>query len=176
MKRYRNYFSYVLCCALLASGCGSRKSSSNSSSGSSSSASQADKIGRASELVTEADARRILGGPVQKTTDQTSAQENVCIYLRANQDQVTQLYVTLNLSPTEEAAKHAYETRTKSQDGKPIAGIGDEAKMMVRSSSDMALFVLKKRIIFTLFVHGDESLTSSPDDLQSLARRVADQL
>ena len=169
MKRYRNYFSYVLCCVLLASGCSSHSNSHGSSTGGS------GKTATASELVTEADAARLLGGPVQTTTKTTTPNESICGYLRINKDQAAQLYVTLRLSPTEESAKSDYEGVTKYGEWRMVAGIGDEAQI-TGGNEKISVSARRKRYLLMLSVFGSESMKPSPDEIKSLAKRVMDQL
>ena len=109
------------------------------------------------------------------TTNTTNAKESVCIYLRIDKDQVAQLYVTIRLFPTEEAVKYAYETSTKYSEGRMVAGIGDEAQVAVRDAN-VSVFARKKRTLLMLTTVGSEYIRPSPDEMKSLAKRVAEQL
>jgi hypothetical protein len=179
MSRYLKSFFLMLCClALLASGCSNRRGSSSSDSA----GEKEQKVIRASELVTKADAERILKVPVRLEADEISENGSSCFYGGTNVEKgnPSSLSANLSLSSTEDLAKTFFETELKQGERigsvEPVAAIGDEARLASGSPATLAIYVRKKRAVLTLTAVGNSNAKPSLSELRALARRVLEQL
>jgi hypothetical protein len=178
MSRYLKSFFLMLCClALLASGCSNRSGGTSSDSA----GGKEQKVIRASELVTKADAERVLKVPVRLEADEISENDSSCFYGGTNVEKgnPSSLAANLSLSSTEDVAKTSFENELKQGESigsvEPVAAIGDEARLASGSPATLAIYVRKKRAVLTLTAVGNSNAKPSLSELRTLARRVIEQ-
>ena len=179
MRCYLKRFFLMLCClALFASGCSNRRGSNSSDSA----GEKEQKIIRASELVTKADAERVLKVPVRLEADEISDNGSSCFYGGTNVEKgnPSSLSANLSLSSTEDLAKTSFEAELKQGERigsvEPVAAIGDEARLASGSPATLAIYVRKKRAVLTLTAVGNSKAKPSLSDLRRLAMRIIEQL
>ena len=169
----------MLCCmAFLASGCNNRTGGDSSDSG----AQKEQKVIRASELVTKADAERILKVSVRLDADESSENESSCFYSGTNIEKgnPSTLSVSLGVPSTEDLAKTSFQTAIKQGEVigpvEPVAAIGDEARLASGSPATLAIYARQKRAVLSLTAVGNSNAKPSLSELRSLARRILEQL
>jgi hypothetical protein len=179
MKRGLKRFFVMLCClALLASGCNNRRGSESSDRAEE----KVQRVIRASELVTRADAERILKVAVRLDADEVSESGSSCFYGGTNVEKgnPSSLSVDLAVTSTEDLAKTSFETALKQGERmgsvEPIAALGDEAKLASGSPATLAIYARKKRAVLTLTAVGNPTAKPSLSELRNLARRILEQL
>lgn len=181
MKRYRKCFAHLLCLAILASGCGGGGGRSGSS-GSSSGAGEDQEMIAASELVTKADAEKILGVPASLSGEDVLERTSSCFYGGTNVEKgnPSSLAANVILASTEDAAKTSFAGIIKQGAGRwsfePVAGIGDEAQLASGSPATLAIYVRKNRMVFYITAVGNAEAKPSLSDLRKLALRVSQKL
>ncbi|HEX8920523.1 MAG TPA: hypothetical protein VF766_03535 [Pyrinomonadaceae bacterium] len=178
MRRYLKCFVVMLCCCvLLVSGCNNRTGT-DSSGGADG---KEQKVIRASELVTKADAERILKVPVRLEADEISESGSSCFYGGTNVEKgnPSSLSAELAVTSTEDLAKTSFATALKQGERigsiEPVAAIGDEARLASGSPATLAIYVRKKRMVLTLTAVGNSTAKPSLSDLRRLAMRVVEQ-
>jgi hypothetical protein len=179
MRRYLKSLFFTLCCfALLASGCNNRTGSNSSNRAEE----KEQKVVPASELVTQADAERILKVPVRLDADQISENNSYCFYGGTNFEKGNPSSFAANLiiPSTEDLAKTSFDGAIRQGERmgsiRPITGLGDEAQLASGSPATLALYVRKKRTVLFLTAVGNPTAKPSLSELMNLARRIVEQL
>lgn len=179
MKRYRTVFAYLLSLALMASGCGGSSGGNGNSAGGGGS----DKpLAPASELVSKADAEKVLGVTVRLDAEEASEDKTSCFYGGTNVERGNPSSLSANLikTSTEDLAKTSFESMSEQGErmGKvePIASMGDEARLASGSPATLAIYVRKGKTVLYLTAVGNASEKPSRSELTSLAKRIVAQL
>ena len=179
MRHYLKRFFLMLCClALLASGCSNRTGSNSSGRADG----KEQKVIRASDLVTKADAERILKVPVRLDAEQISETRSYSFYGGTNVEKgnPSSFAVSLIVPSTEDLAKTSFETTSKQGERmgsvQPVAALGDEAQLASGSPATLMIYARKKRAVLTLTAVGNSDAKPSLSELRSLAMRVLEQL
>ncbi|HKQ99439.1 MAG TPA: hypothetical protein VJT09_02130 [Pyrinomonadaceae bacterium] len=178
MRPYLRRMAYLLPIALLAAGCGG----SSGGKGNSQSGGGEQKILRASELVTAADAQKVLRVPVRLDAQEFNAGTSSCFYGGTNvqSGNPSSLAANLYLGSTEDLAKESYESSAKQGarmgSAQPLPNLGDEAQLAKGSPATIMIHARKGRLVLTLTAVGNANTMPSLEEMKSLAKRVVGQL
>ena len=178
MKPDLRRVAYLLSIALLAAGSGGRSGGNGNAQG----GVEEQKIVRASELVTKADAQKVLRVPVRLDAEEFKTNTSSCFYGGTNVENgnPSSLGANVLLASTEDVAKESFESSTRqgARIGsiQPLAGLGDEAQIATGSPATIIIYVRKKRLVFSLTAVGNSNTMPSLEEMKSLARRAVEKL
>jgi hypothetical protein len=185
MRSHLRGFAYLLSLALLAAGCVGRSANDITVNSNAHAGTEEKKLARASEVVTPADAQRVLRVPVRLDDDEYLENKSSCFYLGLNYEggDPSRLSVNLLKARTEELAKSSFEAASvqgrKSGSGQQVqqlTDLGDEALLVSASPAILSIYVRKKRTVFFLTAVGNDNTAPSVDEIKGLARRAVEQL